>query len=66
MFRAPSEKFANAQFFKVKLSPRKASADVPPLELKTGDVVRVDNLKGDFIVAAFNRNYRCGKYVFSF
>ncbi len=63
MFCAPTEKFQNAQFYRVDLSPRKPSPDAPTLCLKTGDVVNLDVMAGDFVVISFNRNYRCGKYV---
>ncbi len=43
--------------------PRKPSPDAPTLCLKTGDVVNLDVMAGDFVVISFNRNYRCGKYV---
>jgi len=66
MFRAPTEKFQNVQFYKVELSPRKPLPDVPILYLMTGDMVNVDVMDGDFVIISFNRNYRCGKYVLPF
>ena len=57
MFRTPTEKFQNVQFYRVDLSPRKLSPDSPALHLKTGDVVNLDVMDGDFMIISFNRNY---------